>query len=245
MFNTKKFLVLSLSFIFISFSFANQIFNSNLSNENKTKIENGETVFIRTKSYKSLVINNFSEETNKLLNEAKSLNPNYLAEIIKTYPYEGNENLIEKFNEQITDYASYVKIPYWSEHNNTMFNLYDSAKITGKSENGNINEINVDLEMQPFGKIPTQILAEKNKASYYFESSNTKGVKYRDKIECISKDKMKTIIVIIKDNDKWILYGIGGVKAPSVSFVKERIESSFMNRIKTFCSYFFNQFEKK
>ena len=35
--------------------------------------------------------------------------------------------------------------------------------------------------------------------------------------------------------------GIGGVKAPSIFFLRDRVETSFMNRIKTMCSYFFEQ----
>ena len=52
---------------------------------------------------------------------------------------------------------------------------------------------------------------------------------------------MKSIIAIVKEGNSWILYGIGAVNAPDLFFLRDRIETSFMNRIKTFCSYFFKK----
>ena len=53
---------------------------------------------------------------------------------------------------------------------------------------------------------------------------------------------MKICILLIRDGDNWILYGIGGVNAPRVPFFTERIQTSFINRINTFCSFIFKKF---
>ena len=52
-------------------------------------------------------------------------------------------------------------------------------------------------------------------------------------------------ILLFKDEDNWILYGIGGVNAPKIPFFSERIEVSFINRIKTFCNFIFTKLNEQ
>jgi hypothetical protein len=52
---------------------------------------------------------------------------------------------------------------------------------------------------------------------------------------------MKSVILLFRHEDNWILYGVGGVKALKVSFLEKRIETSFINRIKTFCNFVFTK----
>ena len=56
---------------------------------------------------------------------------------------------------------------------------------------------------------------------------------------------MKSIVVIVRQGDSWVLYGVGAVDAPSIFFLRDRVETSFMNRIKTFCTFFFNKNKDK
>ncbi|MBQ5384459.1 MAG: hypothetical protein IIU46_08430, partial [Treponema sp.] len=91
-----------------------------------------------------------------------------------------------------------------------------------------------------FGTINTTITSRKSSDSYYYVSTNDNKLKYSG-ITCVDPGKMKSIIVIVRDGNSWILYGIGAVNAPDVFFLRDRIETSFMNRIKTFCSYFFKK----
>ena len=60
-------------------------------------------------------------------------------------------------------------------------------------------------------------------------------------LKCISKETITSVIIIYKDGDNWICYGIGGVEAPKIFLLKNRIEVSFLNRIKTFCNFVFEQ----
>ena len=52
---------------------------------------------------------------------------------------------------------------------------------------------------------------------------------------------MKSLILLFKDGDNWVLYGIGAVKAPKLAMFEKRIERSFINKTKTFCSYVFSK----
>ena len=72
---------------------------------------------------------------------------------------------------------------------------------------------------------------------FFYESTNAKKIKY-DGIPIVSEGNMKSFIVVFRNGDKWVLYGIGAVKAPTIIGIKSRIETSFMNRIKAFCSHY-------
>lgn len=232
--------VLSIAIIITSASAALP-FNKNLSEENRQKLVNGELVINKLSSTKEFCIETNEQTAVKALDTVKAINPVYLSEIIKIYPYEGNEKLIESFDTLITDIPSYAGIPYYSEHNDKWYDLYSSAKIISNKKTGNLQNSIAELEMDPFGIIKTQIDIEKTDNSYYYVSTNLNRLKYDDKIYCVNEKKMKSVITIFRDGDYWILYGIGAVNAPNIFFIKKRAEVSFINRIKTFCSYFFTK----
>ncbi len=216
-----------------------QVFNKNLTTAEHKKLENGETVIKKLKSVKDFSLSSNNENAQKALKTAKDLKPSYLAEIIQIYPYTGNEDFIQKFSKQILDIPAYAAIPYYSERNDTWNDLYSNAIITSSTNLDKNNKlITANLEMNPFGVINTQINTTETQDSFYYVSTNQNPLKY-DGITCVGTKKMKCIVTIFKEGDSWILYGIGAVNAPSVFFLRERIELAFINRIKTFCAFFF------
>ena len=235
----KKLIFLSLTLISFQLS-ANDIFTKYMTNENKDALNRNETVIIKTDSYKKLSIETDNYAFQKLKNEIQELKPAYIAEVIRVYPIIEGENFIENFDSLIMDVKSYVGIPYFSERSQQYYDLYSSAEIVSVKQNQNQNQTttNANLTMEPFGLIQTQILTEKTDDYYYYESTNLNKLRYYDKFDCVSPKNMKSSIVIFKNDNNWIVYSIGAVKAPSVFFLRDRIETSFMNRIKTFCSFF-------
>ena len=217
-----------------------QVFNNKLSAQEKEKLENGQTVIRKLKSTKEFSLSSSNEGVQKALQIAKKLKPAYLAEIITVCKYEGNENLIEKFQSNILDVEQYAGIPYYSERNGTWHKLYDSATIKSSQNLGKTKKVNADLEMSPFGVINTDIETSTEDTYFFYTSTNRTPLKY-DGINCVSEQKMKCIVTIFREGDYWVLYGIGAVAAPSIFFMRDRIETSFINRIKTFCSYFFKK----
>ena len=87
-------------------------------------------------------------------------------------------------------------------------------------------------------------LLEKDESVLYYETVNKNKLRYYDRFTCVKPYTMKSIITVFPsaDGQSYILYALGGVDAPSIFFLRSRIETSFMNRISTFCSYFFDQF---
>ena len=96
--------------------------------------------------------------------------------------------------------------------------------------------------MEPFGTVKESIEITKSEDSILYSAVNTNKLRYFDKFDCVGPQKMKICILLFRDGDNWILYGIGGVNAPRIPFFIERIQTSFINRINTFCSFIFKKF---
>lgn len=230
----STFLVINLTFL------ANAQFNENLNNNDKKILEDGKTL-IKNTSYKKMSLAADSDIKKELINEIKTLKPYYFAEIIKVFSVEEYPNFLETIENMLIDIPSYAGIPYYSVQHKKWFDLYDSAKVISINENENSKLIDADLVMKPFGLIKTQITTKKGEDYYYYKSTNLSNLKYQNKITCASKGDMKSIILVSKENDKWIMYAVSAVDAPNIIFLKNRIETSFINRIKTFCTYFFEK----
>ncbi len=221
--------------------YATEIFNKNITDENRSSFENGETVIIETQSYDKLCLESDNYAVKKLKNLMQNLKPAYIAEVIKFYPVEGNEDFIEKFDSSIMKIDDYVGIPYWSERHQQYFDLYSSAKIISSKEEGNSLITIADLYMEPLGLINTQITTEKTSEYYYYESENLNTLKIFEKFNCISPNNMKSAIIVFKNENQWVVYGVGAVKTADIVFLRKRIKTSFINRIKTFCTFFINK----
>ena len=215
-------------------------FNKNLDKEELEKIEKGEILIRRTGSVKKMCLQTENEKVKEALKEIVDLDPAYLAEVIQVRPVSENENILEKTNEILTDIPSYVGIPYWSERHKRYFDLYSDCDVKSHQKHGNSEQISAMLYMSPIGEIDMDISIVHEDDFYLYKSMNLNNLDYKG-LKCISKENMKSVIIIYKDGDNWICYGIGGVEAPKIFLLKNRIEVSFLNRIKTFCNFVFEQ----
>lgn len=239
--HTSKFISFFLVLAVASTTLFANPFNSNLTAAEKAKLDKGE-VLIKNIDYQKNMCLNASEDAvcADIVNKVKNLNPKYLAEIIQIKDYKGNEDLPERMAEILNNISDYAGIPYWSERHERYFDLYSSATIRSQSTEGNKTYINADLEMSPFGTVQESIVCEKGKDYLLYTAENTNNLKYEG-ITCVGKGKLKIYIYCVHKDDKWIIYGIGGVNAPHMPFLTDRIRTSFINRIKTFCSFVFTK----
>ncbi|MCR4734986.1 MAG: hypothetical protein K5829_08295 [Treponema sp.] len=217
-----------------------QVFNSKLTPEEEKTLESGKVLIKNINYQRNMCLNEeFSETSEFLIKEIKKLSPKYLAEVIQIRPYKGNENLPEKLEEILNNVPDYAGIPYYSEKRQKFYNLYDSAEIKDSVENGNKKTIKADLEMLPFGTVNELIEINKYDNAIIYVATNQNKLNYLGKFDCVWPEKMKICIYLVRDGENWVLYGIGGVNAPRIPFFTERIETSFINRIKTFCDFIF------
>ena len=233
--------ILFFIFIFLGSSLFALPFNSKISEQELSDLENGKVVIRNIDYSKHMCLESDEENAVLLKNYIKKLSPKYIAEVIQVRPYLGNEDLPEKLEKLLLNVPDYAGIPYWSERNERFYDLYSSAVITDIQSTTNQINIKADLDMLPFGIVKESINIYKNTNSVLYFSENLNVLNYKGKFDCVGKNKMNLCILLFRENDNWILYGIGGVNAPRVFFLTERIETSFINRIKTFCNFIFNK----
>lgn len=238
----KKTFCFLLFITLISFLFADP-FTSKLTSEEREKINSGE-ILIKNINYEKFMClkKGQSELGDQLYTEIHDLNPKYLAEVIQIKPYKDNEDLPQRLEELLNNVPEYAGIPYYSVRAEEWYNLYDSAEIIETLDKKNGKIIKADLYMEPFDLVKEDIELTRDKEAILYTAVNTNKLRYLDKFDCIWPNKMKICILLIRDGENWILYGIGGVNAPRVPFFTERIQTSFINRINTFCSFIFQKF---
>ena len=240
--SSKKILILITIIQTFSLFLNAQIFNKNLTADEKSKLQDGQVLIKNIDYQKYMCLDANSSKTSAILvSEIKKLSPKYLAEVIQIRPYQDNEDLAERLEEILNNVSDYAGIPYFSEKNQRYYNLYDSATIIESNQTDDKTIIKADLQMQPFGTVNESIEIIKDEDCILYMATNLNKLNYLGKFDCVWPQKMKICILLLRDGDNWILYGIGGVNAPRIPFFTERIETSFINRIKTFCNFIFNK----
>lgn len=225
--------------LFFSSLFASP-FNEKLTEDELNTLSTGQVLIKNINNKKNICLKkNLFSSADELLAIMDDLNPKYLAEIIQIKPYEGNEDLPKKLETILNNIPEYAGIPYYSERAEHWYNLYDSAEITETFIENNVQTIKATLKMQPFDTVYETITLTSDENTVFYTAQNENKLRYLDKFDCIWPQKMKICILLFKDGDNWILYGIGGVNAPRIPFFTERIQTSFINRINTFCSFIF------
>ena len=237
----KKNVMILLLLVSAGLSLSAQVFNDKLTEEEQQKLANGELVIRNIGKAKNISVNGLNPTLEQTISAIEDLNPSYLAEVIRMVPYAGNEDILEKLRPVMLDVEDYVGIPYYSERHDTYWDLYSTVEIKEFTDDGKVAHLNALMEMSPFGDIDTLINVTSGEDTLYYENTNLNNLKYHEGITVVKKNNMKSIVTVFRSGDSWILYGIGGVKAPSIFFLRDRVETSFMNRIKTMCSYFFEQ----
>ena len=239
----KKHFCFVLFLIFVTSIAIADPFNSKLTDSEKSQINNGE-ILIKNINYEKYMClkKGDSELGDKLISEIHELNPKYLAEVIQIKPYKGNEDLPQRLEELLNNVPEYAGIPYYSVRAEEWYNLYDSAEIVETVERNDGKSLKAELMMEPFDLVKEDIDLYRSNDSILYTAVNTNKLRYLDKFDCVWPKKMKICILLIRDGDNWVLYGIGGVNAPRVPFFTERIQTSFINRINTFCSFIFKKF---
>lgn len=243
--NIIFFILIFISSVFLHSQSIKDIFNNKITDSEIKQLENGETVIKNIGKPQNISLTN---SNNKLVEDIHDViyekDPNYLAEIIKIIPKSNNEDIISKLFEAIMDIESYTEIPYFSERHQCYFNLYDSAKINYIQGTENEKKLNFTVEMEPFGTITMNGKISKTDNSLSFSMENTTKVIYENMhITCAKVGNMYSAIVLFEYGDYYILYGIGGVKGPSIFFLRDRIDISFVGRINSFCKYMFEKID--
>ena len=235
------------SIIFILFSSAQinaveipeHIFNSKLTQEERISLAEGKQLIRNINNAKNICLKTDTPAAKEITETFKKLNPAYLAETIQVIPADGRDPkaVIDNLYSSLISVSDYAGIPYYSVQNETYYDLYSSAEIKSKSINSNGDDVFiVELDMLPFGLIETEITISKTDDHVIYRTVNTDNILYSG-IICIGKRKLISVIYAFQYKDAIVFYSIGGANAPSVFFLRKRIETSFLNRITTFAGF--------
>lgn len=215
------------------------LFNNSLSENNINKLKKGEEVMIRLESAKSLSLKPITKVAQKTINSVQMLNPSYLMEIIKIIPKENHSDLISTLNGSFLEIEKYNEIPYYSESKKQWEDLFTGAHVVKKTTVDNIQNLTINLKMDPFGKFDADLIVVKYENALEFTLQNNKDLRIIG-IPIVKPQNMLCTVYAFEYENNWILYGTGGVLAPKVPVLGEKAEVSFINRISTFCRYIFN-----
>lgn len=236
----KKITIILITMLLSCTLFGQQLFNDNLTQEEQMKLLNGEILIRNIGKAKNMCIEPVSEGTQNVLDIIDDLNPKYLAEVIQIRPKKGNEDLLEELKPILLDIDSYVGIPYYSVQNDDYYDLYSEATIISEDISENEGEVKADLWMNPFGNISVDIEFEQTEDDLLYTMTNTNKIKYKG-FTAVNVGNMQSLVYVFPFGDNLVLYGVGGVDAMRLPFLTDRIETSFINRIKTFCQFIFEK----
>ncbi len=238
-----KRLLLAVIISLCSFHVFAQFYNENLTSEELATLNKGQLLVKNINVPKNMCLKKDKIKLgNDLYTELETQNPKYLAEVIQFKPYKGNEDLPKRLEETLNNVSDYAGIPYYSQKHDKWYDLYDSAAIVSTKVDGNKKTIMADLIMKPFDYVNERIEITSQSDSILYIATNTNKLRYLDKFDCIWPEKMKICILLFRDGDNWVLYGLGGANVPRLPFFTERIQTSLINRINTFCTYIFKKF---
>ena len=228
--------------LFFSTSLFALPFNSKLSSSELSKLEAGETVVRNIDYAKNMsILSGVNSRCDELISMVQDFSPKYLGEVILVKPYEGNEDLPDRIGELLNAIDTYTDIPYYSERAEKWYMLYDEAETVSRTVSGNKTTINTNLIMDPVGLVQEQIDVINDGEILYYSAYNTNSLRYEDKFNFLAPGKMRIGIVVFRYEDNWIIYGTGGVNAPHIPFMTDRIRVAFINRICSFCDYIFKK----
>lgn len=218
-------------------------FNDNLSLDDKTKLFAGEMVIRACPSVKKMSGLGNEQVMNSVLDDVYSFKPNYIAEVVKIYPFEKNDDFVSKFASMMTNIPAEFTIPYYSSEAKKEMTLSLTYKNLSNSIRGIVTDSVSDFTMSPFGLINTAIHTERSDCTYWYSLTNTNKIKYKDFITCVGKENMKLSLALFKSDDYWVVYGFVAADAPSIFFIRKKVEAAIVERAQAFCSYFFTQLE--
>ncbi|MCR4940611.1 MAG: hypothetical protein K5930_10975 [Treponemataceae bacterium] len=224
-------------------SIINAVFNDKLTKDEKASLASGEIVVRNIGNYKKISLNKVTDKAEVIIADFKKLKPSYLAETIQIRPVTTKtSDELKMLKGVLMDVSNYVGIPYYSVRNEKWFDLYSSADVKSQYFSGNKEVVNVDFDMSPFGIINTDVSAESSSTDLFYKSVNKSKVKYSG-FTCVDPEELISYIYVFNYGNWQVIYGIGGADAPSIFFLKDRIETSFINRITSFCTYMCNFLE--
>ncbi len=211
-------------------------FNGNLSASDISRLRSGEIIVRNIGRLDRVSLKPVTPDATRLLSSLKGLKPAYLAEIIRVVPRDKSDSFMRGMTSSLESVSAYSDIKYYSERNKVWDKLYQYVNVKSVVSSAKGSDISAWGEVYPFTPYGFDIHYERGDESYYYTSLNNSPLKYSG-FTCIENGRFLTAVYAFPRDDYIIVYGVGGINAPTFPGIKERIELAFINRVITFCTF--------
>ncbi len=217
-------------------------FNDKFTSKDIKKLEAGEIVIKNIGKCKNAsMIEKTSAVSDKVLELFNDLRPNYLAEIVYMIPLENNADIIEQADNVFSDISLYKEIIYTDEDTGKTTQLFPIADLISREDGDDFHIIRSHVKMDMLAPYDTELIINTTEDTFFFSQINQEPMKLGF-VTAIKTTKMRAAICAFQYEGNWFVYALGGVTAPSIPFVRKKIEKQFIGRIRDFTIYYIKHF---
>lgn len=213
----------------------------NLTPDEKAAIRRGESVFRRPNVWAELSVPPSAPFAKDIEESVRKLGANYIGEVIMLVPKASDPGLLTRLVRDLQDVERHVDIPYWSRRYKKHFPLFSRVTILERSGTEDSGELTAEELMKPFDDYTARYSWSLSGERLSFSSTNLTHLAY-DGRKSVSPGNMVWRLEAYPDGDRWVLYGIGAVKAfDMMGLLRDRLSESFMGRIEAFFGYMYGK----
>lgn len=222
-------------------AFAQESPFKNLIPEEKAAIQRGESVFRQPRVWAELSVPPSAPFAKDIEESVRKLGANYIGEVIMTVPKASDPGLLTRLIRDLQDVERHVGIPYWSKRHKRYYDLFDKVTILQRSGAESEGTLTAEEHMEPFDDYTARYSWSLSGERLSFFSTNLTHLAYNGK-KAVSPGNMVWRMEAYPDGDRWVLYGIGAVKAfDMLGLLRDRLSASFMGRIEAFFGYMYGK----
>ena len=213
----------------------------NLTETEKASILRGRSIFRQPRVWAELSVPPGAPFAKELKEAVRKQGANYIGEVIMMVSRSENPDLLAGLVRDLADVERHVGIPYWSKRNKHYYDLFDKMVILQRSGTETAGELTAEQHMEPFDDYRSRYSWSLNGDRLSFLSTNLTHLAYGGR-KAVSPGNMVWRLEAYADGDRWVLYGIGAVRAFDMfGLLRDRLSASFMGRIEAFFGYMYGK----
>lgn len=222
-------------------------FNSLISDEELAQLEAGQIVIRNIQNRKNMCMRRgISSYPDELLDMFTELDPGYLAEVIYMFPAEGNSDasIIGQADAIFSDWPLYKEVIYTDEDTGKSRHLFPEAELVKRTDGYRWKSIWTHVKMDFLAPYDTELIIKTTDDTFFFSQINQEPMKFKF-VTAVKPKNMQAAICCFKYRGSWFVYALGGVKAPKIPFVRNKIDHQFIGRIEDFTVFYIARFDIK
>lgn len=213
----------------------------NLTAEEAAVVYSGKSVFRQMSGWKDLSVPAGAPFAKDIEETVRKLGANYIGEVVLVLPKAANPDLLAVLARNLADVESHEGIPYWSRRYKKNFDLFTWVKVLERSGTESEGGLSSEQYMKPFDPYRARYSWSLKGERLSFLSTNLSHLSY-DGRKAVSPGDMVWRLEAYAEGDRWVLYGIGAVKAfDMLGLLRDRLSESFMGRIEAFFGYMYKR----